>query len=163
MADEGSGQNKDDENRLRIRAGSLDMEFNGDADYVERAYEATRKILLECFRQCLREHAPVDEKSSESTKSSTQLLFNIDKEDIKPVENGHANVILIGDLYHKICLLERDKFDKSILRNIFVFEAIEDIYVPIDQSDRFRETLKFGKVLWRELTTRGREAVRESK
>ena len=40
-------------NRLQIKAGTLDLELNGDADYIRDAYSAMRSVVLARFQEAL--------------------------------------------------------------------------------------------------------------
>lgn len=73
---------------------------------------------------------------------------------------SHVSVALTSDLYNKVCVLDRGEFEASILGQALSFEQIGRIYIAQDQKERFERFFTLGKVLWRELTTQGRQAVR---
>lgn len=73
---------------------------------------------------------------------------------------SHVSVALASDLYNKVCVLDRSEFEASILGSALEFEQIGRIYMPHEQKQRFDRFFTLGKVLWRELTAQGRQAVR---
>ena len=75
---------------------------------------------------------------------------------------SHVSLALHSDLYIKICVLERSEFESSILQNMLHFDQINRIYIPHHQKQNFSAHFSIGKVLWRELTSKGRKAVRST-
>jgi hypothetical protein len=171
-------------NRLKIEASSLKLEFTGDRDNIERGYEMTRELLINCFLEQLtgeREQAagmvageslsappPVD-----IDRDKTKLMHAV-KGPIKiegrhwsppedPDEKIHLSFVLSSEMYNKICVLERESFEESFLGKVFAFERMGRLYVRNSQKRRFEAKFSIGKVLWRELTPKGRRAVRKER
>ncbi len=126
------------------------------AQQLERARDASREQL-----------APVAElkKRKDQTQSLHRVdLEGIDKPSWKPPatrdEQSYVGVALSSDLYHKVCVLERDEFEASTFAKALRFEGLGRIYIQNEQRGLFKRYFTLGKVLWRELTTQGRAAVR---
>ena len=168
-------------NRLKIEASSLKLEFTGDRDNIERGYEMTRELLINCFLEQLAGEraqaagmgdAPAAEPIDED-RDKTKLMHAV-KGPIKiegrhwsppedPDEKIHMSLVLSSEMYNKICVLERESFDDSFLGKVFDFEKMGRLYVRNSQKRRFDAKFTIGKVLWRELTPKGRRAVRKER
>ncbi len=169
-------------NRLKIEASSLKLEFTGDRDNIERGYEMTRELLINCFlEQLAGERAqamgmgpPASSVPEVDVEHDRTKLMHAVKGPIKiegrhwsppedPDEKLHMSLVLSSEMYNKICVLERESFDGSFLGKVFDFEKVGRLYVRNSQKRRFDAKFTIGKVLWRELTPKGRRAVRKER
>ena len=163
-------------NRLKIEASSLKLEFTGDRDNIERGYEMTRELLISCFLEQLSEQAAqpvmIEETSRpDIQRDQTKLMHSYNhpaRQDGKhwsppedPDEKIHLSLVLSSDMYNKVCVLDRAEFDRSMLNSVFKFEGLGRLYVRNNQKGSFERHFTIGKVLWRELTDKGRKAVRK--
>lgn len=149
-------------NKLRIRAKSLDLDLAGEPEYILRAYDAIQPVLMERFEESvdavletpgdaaraktMRMHAPVDPSTA-----ATQPDEGVE----------HLNVVVCNEVYNKIYLMERSAVQASIFGRAIDTEQVARVFVNRSQSALFEEHFHFGKVLWRELTTAGRRAVKK--
>lgn len=144
-------------NHLRISAKHLDLDLRGETEYVERAYDAIRSVLLEHYRDSLLEPNATRETSELPAISQEQARKSFQSDP----EARVVNLVLCNEVYNKIYLVESDEFDHGVLGKAFRFEEVRRIHVNQSQQAGFKPTFKFGKVLWRELTAAGRNAVRQ--
>lgn len=137
-------------NRLRIRAESLDLNFEGEPEYVQRAYEAVRVVLMDRFRSSLQLNVeqPMPTGAYPVAPASSRQ---------------HINVVLCNDVYNKIYLVGRDEVATTIFANVLDMNAVNRVYINRSQQKKFEKFFKLGKVLWRELTTAGKAAVKKGK
>ncbi len=168
-------------NRLKIEASSLKLEFTGDRGNIERGYEMTRELLITCFLEQLagertqsEQLAPPEQAEVvDSDRDRTKLMHAV-KGPIKiegkhwsppedPDEKIHLSLVLSSEMYNKVCVLERESFDTSFLAGAFAFDHLGRLYVRNSQKNRFGAKFTIGKVLWRELTPKGRRAVRKER
>lgn len=160
-------------NRLNIKASTLALEFSGEADEIRQGYETTRELIISCFQeqlQNIQEHESSLAEDSELHQRKREDTKSMHKVQEKPQEwtppdasiMSHVSLALHSDLYVKICVLDRVEFESSILQNMLDFDQINRIYIPHNQKNNFSAHFSIGKVLWRELTSKGRKAVRST-
>lgn len=174
-------------NSLKIKASTLKLEFSGEETEIREGYEMTRELIISCFQeqllaveardQALHEDSEAHEqrRPSSNTKSLHRVqpsspAIGIPRPNIPPNNAreyqprpdllSHVSVALASDLYNKVCVLDRSEFEASILGSALEFEQIGRVYLPHEQKKRFERFFTLGKVLWRELTAQGRQAVR---
>lgn len=166
-------------NKLRIRAEALKLDLTGDTTYIAQAYDALQPLLMERFRQSIKSTDPPNVLLDEDTSPmrTTMQLHNPAPPDAttKPditVKTGpaaasddvnHVKVAISNDVYRKIYLIGADTLERSVLAKAFDLTKIHRIHVNRSQQDRFAELLGGGKLLWRELTEKGRAAVKKAK
>jgi len=152
-------------NRLKIDADRLKLEFSGEADDIRRGYELTRELLIHHFQEQL-VRVEEEQRGKEVKKPEGTQMLHVVKQAGKSwspprkYEAMHVSIALCSDFYNKVCVLDRDEYEKSFLEDLFTFERIGRIFIRHEQSDHFKKHFTIGKVLWRELTTDGRAAVR---
>lgn len=168
------------ENRLNIKAHSLELELTGEADYVVEAYEAIRGVVIRRFEETIDEIEAEDERAREKRKSAkkgqnirhddsisantTNPLFRIDslKQHVaagRELTTYHLQFVVCTELYNRIAALPRDEFDDSIFGKSIKAEAITKVYLDESAAGGLRDRIEFGKTLWRELTTAGKAAI----
>lgn len=140
-------------NRLKITTGDIEFTLEGDTDYVERAYAAVRDIMLERFVEAIHAGPPPEPDTIRTTMPMNQISD----------ENTQVSIISCNEVYHKIHLVDRVLLEKSEFSRIVDFKGVGRVYVNREQQERFKGYFPFGKVLWRELTSAGRAAIRSSK
>ena len=133
-------------NRLKIHAKSLDLDFEGEAEYVTRAYEAVRTVLMERFQDSL-------ELNVDDILATGQYPVAPSK------SREHVNIVVCNDVYNKIYLLSRDEISDTAFAKFIDMNQINRVYINRAQQDSFEKYFDFGKVLWRELTAAGKAAV----
>ena len=152
-------------NRLKIDADRLKLEFSGEADDIRRGYELTRELLIHHFQEQL-VRVEEEQRAKAAQLAEGMQMLHVVKQTGKnwspprKYEAMHVSIALCSSFYNKVCVLDREEYDKSFLEEIFHFERIGRIFIRHDQSDYFKTHFAIGKVLWRELTTDGRAAVR---
>ena len=139
-------------NSLKITTGDTEFSLEGDVEYVERAYAAVRELMLERFVEAI--HAqPEEPPKLRQTMPMAQVME----------DHPHMSVITCNEVYHKIHLVDREVLENSDFSRAIEFKGVARVYINRDQQDHFREYFPFGKVLWRELTSAGRNAIRQTK
>ena len=153
------------ENRLKIEAGSMDLELSGDADYVIEAYEAIRKVAMERFEQTLRE-APQHNEEPPTENHHTNPHFPVSAVQ-QQVAAGQELVqirlklVVCTDMYRRIAALPREDFANSLFGHLFDARALAKIYISEEVANQLQDRLEFEKTLWRELTEAGKAALRD--
>ncbi len=154
------------QSRLKIQAESLDLELTGDSDYVRDAYGAIQSVIIQRFRETLRKQdGPTDtDEQPKKGRRITKPLYQIDEVQkhmtgSRQLADQHIRLVVCNDYYHKVAVLSRDEFDKSIFGNCIDVEAIENVYINDEDTTALQGNIDIGKTLWRELTSRGRAAV----
>lgn len=143
-------------NHLKIHAAHLDLDLRGEAEYVERAYAAIRPVLMERYRESLLAPGAIRETSElESIPRPAKAVKRAEP------EPKIVNVVMCGEVYNKVFISERDRFDEGLLGRALSFDGLRRIYVNRSQESSFSKDFKFEKVLWRELTAAGRQAVKK--
>lgn len=146
------------QNRLQIRAKSLNLDLAGEPEYVESAYGAIREVLMDRFRDSL---DIVEEEAvgvAEAPKTSGPVAGAVPQ---IQQSGGRVNVVLCNDVYNKIFVIDQDDIESSMFGKVIDTTLIRRIYLNRSQQGRFEEFFQFGKVLWRELTSAGRAAVKK--
>ena len=163
-------------NHLKIEASTLTLEFSGEADEIRQGYQTTRELIISCFQEQLAsiqaQQTSLDEDSEALYKrrNRTQPMHQLDPAQKNkhakswtppnPDLLSHVTLALYSDLYSKVCVLDRVEFENSIFNRLLHFENINRIYVMHNQKRHFSKYFTIGKVLWRELTPQGKQAVR---
>lgn len=143
-------------NRLRIRAKSLNLDLVGEGEYIMRAYDAIHPVLVERFVESVEQILDEPEESLAPELSETIPMHR----PVDPQRLPHMNVVVCNEVYNKIYLVDRDELRNTIFRDVIDLDAVGRIYINRSQRDRFRGFIRFGKVLWRELTSAGRAVVK---
>lgn len=153
-------------NKLTIRAKSLNLDLVGEPEYILRAYDAIHPVLVERFEESV-EGVLEEAADLRSSQMKTMPLHRVDseKDTTSPMgqEAGpqHINIVVCNEVYNKIYLVERDEFQSSVFSRSIEMDAVRRIYVNRGQRGQFQSFFKFGKVLWRELTSAGKAAVKK--
>lgn len=158
-------------NTLKIEASALKLELSGDQATITQAYELTRELLIRCFEE---QFARLEQQHDMNTTRPLHVVPTPAPPAAAPAQDTarhwkpspaqyttHVNIVLSSEFYNKICVLERVEFDTSILNKILHFDRIDRLYIPHDQAEQFQQYFAIGKVLWRELTSSGKAAVRK--
>lgn len=154
------------QNRLKIRAKSLNLELTGDAEYIADAYEAIREVLMQRFRAALRN----DDAETTATnhhlhkRRNTKPLYTQPSVQthlgVRPaIADANLRLIVCDDLYHKVSALSRPDFQASIFSRSLDIQQVEHVYIDAADADLLSQHLDVGKTLWRELTAAGRFMV----
>ena len=150
-------------NALKIRAKDLKLDLEGEFEYIERAYEAIRPVLMERFRESLEVELAFEGESpsKDSIRSRETLpLHSVPKGDFDPDLNKHVNVVICNEVYNKIHLANSEDLAASPFSRVLEFTNVRRIYLNRSQAEHFEKFIPVGKTLWRELTTAGRAAVK---
>jgi hypothetical protein len=147
------------DNRLKINTDGLDLELDGDRDYIERAYLSMRRVLTEQFLETMRANPQAGRDTVEIEAQSRDPL---DKGPL-PGESGEderfINVVVSEDIYNKLYMLEEKRLQKSILGRFLSLDGIKRIYLDENVERLFRQGIDLGDTLWRELTNAGKAAI----
>ncbi|RAL20563.1 hypothetical protein DL240_16125 [Lujinxingia litoralis] len=152
------------QNRLKIKAHSLDLELTGEAAYVEDAYAAIRQVVLQRFSQTLDAHQGEGEPAPVRKRRNTQPLYRADqvKERIPPsreMADNHLHLVVCSELYHKVSVLPRPELAGTIFGALLHSECIDHVYIDEHDLAALAPHFDVGKTLWRELTRSGRAVV----
>ncbi len=154
-------------NKLHIRAKSLELDLAGETDFVFRAYDAIKPVLMERFVESIDlTLAAVDPEipSKRSVRSTAQLHGVRTGEkatDAAPQEQAsHFNLVVCNRVYNKVYLVDREVLADGIFGESLDERQVTRVFINRSQVDQFEEHLPSGKVLWRELTTEGKRAVK---
>ncbi len=149
-------------NALKIRAKDLHFDLEGEFEYIERAYEAVRPVLMERFRESLEIELGGTRVPSESSIQSRETLplHSVPKGDAESEFAKHINVVICNEVYNKIHLAKADDLEESPFSRVLNFDHVRRIYVNRSQATDFEKLIPVGKTLWRELTSAGRAAVK---
>lgn len=148
-------------NKLRIRAKSLNLDLSGEPEYILRAYDAIRPVLLERFVESV--DRVLEESSAEAPTSRRTLEMHAPaaaRETSRRRE--HINVVVCNAVYNKIHLADREELSESPFGQVIEMDEVRRIFLNRSQAGRFREFFRFGKVLWRELTVAGKAVVKRA-
>ncbi len=175
-------------NRLQIKAGTLDLELNGDADYIRDAYSAMRSVVLARFQEALEADAngastpprrseppalpddvPPPQNKPKPTvfrpdSNTTNPLFRLDavKQQVeagKELVQVQLQMIVCTSLYRRVAALSRRDFQRSLFGNTIDADALATVYLNEGAADRLANQMAFGNTLWRELTKAGKAIV----
>lgn len=148
-------------NSLKIRAKDLHLDLEGEYEYVERAYDAIRPVLMERFRASLEIELGGGPTTSEIRSRKTLPLNRVTKgAEADPDLAQHINVVICNEVYNKIHLAHANDLEQSHFSRVLDFEHVRRVYMNRSQSDRFEKFVPVGKTLWRELTSAGKAAVK---
>lgn len=153
-------------NRLRIRAKSLNLDLVGEAEYILRAYDAIHPVLVERFEESVEGVLEeIDDEELPSGRSPMAQTIPMHKPvDPKMLEAGlglpHINVVVCNEVYNKIYLVDREEVRATAFDRVLNLASVNRIYINRSQRDQFRGFFRFGKVLWRELTSAGKAVVK---
>lgn len=148
-------------NKLRIRAKSLNLDLSGEPEYILRAYDAIRPVLVERFVESV-DLVLDDAASSVPTGRRTLEMHAPVAAREAPTRREHINVVVCNEVYNKIHLADRDELSESPFGQVIEMGEVRRIFLNRSQAARFREFFKFGKVLWRELTVAGKAVVKRA-
>ena len=130
-------------NKLDIEANGFSVSLEGDGDYVEQAYEAIRSLLRTRYV-----------KTFHTARPTSPTLTALDS------ERTHITAVVCNEVYLKVYLAEVEMLERSAFARTIDLQGINRIYINRSQQDAFENTFEFGKVLWRELTEKGRSAIK---
>lgn len=152
------------QNKLKIQAESLDLELSGDADYVRDAYAAIRPVVLQRFQSALQKAELPTPEDPPRKRQITQPLYKqpaIQKHIVtsRGIADQHLRLIVCGDLYHKVSVLSRPDFEKSIFNSSIDIDSVEHVFVNEGDIDLLETHFPIGRTLWRELTPTGKSMV----
>lgn len=147
-------------NGLKIRAKDLHLDLEGEFEYVERAYEAIRPVLMERFRESLEIELGLGVSNEDVASRKTLPLNRVAKNDVDPDVAQHINVVICNEVYNKIHLAQFDDLNASPISRVIDFDRVRRMYINRSQSGDFEKFVPVGKTLWRELTSAGRAAVK---
>ena len=159
-------------NKLRIRAKSLNLDLVGEAEYSLRAYDAIHPVLVERFEESVQgvlddptefRSEPASETVRRPSMSKTIPMHKpVDPQSLSEGSGGshHINVVVCNEVYNKIYLVDREEIRISLFDKVLDLDRVNRIYINRSQRERFRGFFKFGKVLWRELTSAGKAVVK---
>jgi hypothetical protein len=147
------------QNRLKIKADSLDLELTGDAEYVREAYEAIRAVVVQRFEQTLRASDQAVPMRPRDKRKTTQPLYRIDGVSRHMKGDTHLRLVVCNDLYHKVALLTRKDFSRSVFGSILDPEGLESVFIDEGDVEELAGEIEVGKTLWRELTATGKKMV----
>lgn len=150
------------DNKLAIRTRGLDLNLEGEAGEVRRAYKALRGQLIEQFYRTMIARRGPDDHTLELPVVDASLAEDTIAEHDESQDEHFVNVIVCEDIYNKMYLLDRQRFDDSFLSDYLRGSQLRRIYVDADVEDRLREQVDVGSTLWRELTAAGKAAVGRS-
>lgn len=150
-------------NVLRIKAHALDLELKGDPEYIEMAYRAVRSVLMERFRESLEDN---EARANAPVERATEELPVITQEELRQhraAEPKNVHLALCDEVYNKVYLVDGKTGISGALGKVLVTDHISRIYINRSQQEHFTTMLKFERVLWRELTSAGRDVVRKGR
>jgi len=147
---------------LRIKAHALDLELKGEPEYIEVAYRAVREVLMDRFRESLQARSDVDALEPERP---TEELPVITPEQLREHqrEPRHLHLIMCDEVYNKVYLINGEEGIAEGLRKVLNIDQISRIHINRKDQEKFASLLTFDRVLWRELTSAGRDAVRKGR
>ena len=146
-------------NKLSIDARHIKLEFTGNQEDIRRGYDMTRELLIMHFHEQLA-RAEVERERDEVDTRRAQRETQSQWAPPAPHETLHISIALCSDFYNKVCVLERESYERSVFGRLLRFDHLQRLYIRSDQKEIFSKHFKIGKVLWRELTPEGRDAVR---
>ncbi len=148
------------DNKLSIRTQDLDLDLEGEAKEVRRAYRALRPQLIEQFYQTMIERRGPKDRTLElpAVEGSLAETTEVDGDD----DDHFINLVICEDIYNKMYLLDEQLFRKSFLNEVLRGTSVRRIYVDAALEPRLRDSVSLGSTLWRELTAAGKVAVGRS-
>ncbi len=153
--------NKD--NKISIRTHGLDLDLEGDAAEVRRAYRSLRSQLIEQFYQTMLERRGPNDRTLElPTIGESASLGEPTVVDEEDSDENFINLVICEDIYNKMYLLDEQRFRESFLSKILQGRELRRIYVDARVEEVLRDRVDVGSTLWRELTAAGKAAVGRS-
>lgn len=152
-----------DKNVLKIKAHALDLELKGEPEYVEEAYRAVREVLMDRFRESLQARPAVDELKPERPTEDVPVITPEQLREHQRSEPRHLHLVMCDEVYNKVYLINGEEGIADGFRETLNIGKVSRIYINRKDQDEFAKLLKFDRVLWRELTTAGRDAVRKGR
>lgn len=152
-----------EKNVLRIKAHALDLELKGEPEYIEEAYRAIREVLMDRFRESLDARSDVDAIEPERPTEDLPVITPEQLREHKRSEPRHLHLVMCDEVYNKVYLINGEDGIPEGLRKVLDIENISRIYMNRRDQEDFAEFLTFDRVLWRELTSAGRDAVRKGR
>ncbi len=154
----------DEDNSLRIETDTLSVEWSGEADQVERAYDASRSLVREAFRDATADEPETPEQPSRAGPAEVGASDDPEGDDDTARRDASRDasvvqLVVYRDNYTKVCLLERTELADSFLARALDPSAVSRIYVGADTYESLRQRLTIGETLWRELTPAGQREV----
>jgi hypothetical protein len=153
----------DADNKLTLDAKGLNLELEGEASEVKRAYRALRPQLIEQFYDTMlsgqrkRSDGTLDLEAVDQTVEQSREEFLDEARD-----DQFLSVIVCEDIYRKMYLLDEKGFRDSFLSLSLRGEPLSRIYVSAECELKLRDNVELGSTLWRELTRAGKVAVGRS-
>lgn len=133
---------------LKVKTEDVEFAVSGDPAFVESAYDAVQNLILERFVDAT--NAPNIELAEETEVEEIDELC-------------HINLTVCNEVYGKVYLVRCEELQTLLFGNTIDFEGIQRIYIDRDLQPEVEKKITLGKVLWRELTTAGRAAIRNAK
>jgi hypothetical protein len=147
------------DNTLKITTDGLDLELDGDRDYIERAYLSMRRVLTEQFFETMRNNPQAGRETVEMQAASRDAIDEGPIPGAAGSDERFINVVVSEEVYNKLYMLEEERLQKSILGRLLSLEGIKRIYLDENVERLFREGIDLGDTLWRELTNAGKAAI----
>jgi hypothetical protein len=147
------------DNTLKITTDGLDLELDGDRDYIERAYLSMRRVLTEQFFETMRNNPQAGRETVEMQAASRDAIDEGPIPGAAASDERFINVVVSEEVYNKLYMLEEERLQKSILGRLLSLEGIKRIYLDENVERLFREGIDLGDTLWRELTNAGKAAI----
>ncbi len=152
-----------EKNMLKIKAHALDLELKGEPEYIEEAYRAVREVLMDRFRESLEARSDVDAMQPERPTEDLPVITPEQLKEHQSSEPRHLHLVMCDEVYNKVFLINGEDGIAEGLRKVLDINNISRIYINRKDQDNFSELLTFDRVLWRELTSAGRDAVRKGR
>lgn len=149
------------DNKLSIRTHGLNLDLEGEAADVRRAYRALRSQLIEQFYQTMIERRGPNDRTLELPVIDDGLGEPTVVDEDESDEN-FINLVVCEDIYNKMYLLDEQRFRESFLSRFLRGSELRRIYVDADLEEGLRDRVEVGSTLWRELTAAGKAAVGRS-
>ncbi|QDG53390.1 hypothetical protein FIV42_22380 [Persicimonas caeni] len=149
------------DNKLSIRTHGLNLDLEGEAADVRRAYRALRSQLIEQFYQTMIERRGPNDRTLELPVIDDGLGESTVVDEDESDEN-FINLVVCEDIYNKMYLLDEQRFSESFLSRFLRGSELRRIYVDADLEEGLRDRVDVGSTLWRELTAAGKAAVGRS-
>ena len=163
-------------NRIKIHAKSLNLDLEGETEFIVEAYEAISGLLRERFKESVdvvlqsptMQLDAIPPPPRDPLAQTFPMHRAVTPEDVAQAvaeaagPPPHAHVVVCNEVYNKIYLVDREDLTRTPLDRAFDLDRIDRIYLNRSQRETFGEFVKHGKVLWRELTAAGRAVVKGS-
>ncbi|AWV88537.1 hypothetical protein [Bradymonas sediminis] len=151
------------DNKLSIRCADLDIELNGSATEVKRAYRLLRTQLTELFYNTIHAERGPEDKTLQLRQEDLVEIGAIPAPAPAPapaaVSDNFFNMVLCEETHRKVYLIDDNRFENSFLGKSLVIEPIAKVYVDAKIESRVRSSLDLGSTLWRQITPAGKAAM----